>query len=486
MFKDISSSIFSYESRDFVPAMLQVILASLTVSMIGMCLTSCKKIVRIDPPVDSITTEGAFSNEATANAAVAGIYSKLINSDVVLKFGSGGTTLFAGLSADELSAVGLPNPRDPLSQFYTNELLPNNDDINQIWTSAYFAIYQANSSIEGLTNSNAISSSIKTGLIGECKFLRAFSLFYLTNLFGDIPLPLSSDWINTYLLRKSSKSEIYQQVINDLKDAQEMLPEDYGTSNRERIRANKYAATALLARVYLYQKDWQNAENQATIVIKNASTYSLVADLNKVFLKNSTEAILQFQPNANIDPFAVTEQFYVNVRSFYLTDSILNAFESSDKRKSAWIKKDSTTFPGIKFSYPAKYKVSYGNPGSITEYYMVLRLAEQYLIRAEARVYLGNPAGAVSDLNAIRNRAGLAAYSGGTNQEALLTTILHERQVELFAEWGHRWLDLIRTERANAVLASLKGASWQSTDQLYPIPQLEILNNPNLTQNLGY
>ncbi len=119
---------------------------------------------------------------------------------------------------------------------------------------------------------------------------------------------------------------------------------------------------------------------------------------------------------------------------------------------------------------------------------MVLRLAEQYLIRAEARAETGDLTGALDDLNVIRSRAGLANSTAST-QEEILAAILHERQTELFTEWGHRWLDLKRTGNVDDVMptvAAEKGGSWETTDQFYPVPLSEIDRNPNLTQTPGY
>ena len=119
---------------------------------------------------------------------------------------------------------------------------------------------------------------------------------------------------------------------------------------------------------------------------------------------------------------------------------------------------------------------------------MVLRLPEQYLIRAEARIHQGNLNGAMADINVIRKRAGLELLSSNTvdiKADALMNIVLEERRKEFFTEWGHRWLDLKRTRRSEAIL-SPGNPSWENTDVLYPIPQQERIKNSNLSQNPGY
>jgi hypothetical protein len=119
---------------------------------------------------------------------------------------------------------------------------------------------------------------------------------------------------------------------------------------------------------------------------------------------------------------------------------------------------------------------------------MVLRLAEQYLIRSEARAMKNNFAGAIEDLDVLRVRAGLPMLSANNedlSKEELLNTILEERRKELFTEWGHRWLDLKRTNKAENFL-SILSEEWNNTDIFYPVPAQERMKNPNLTQNPGY
>jgi hypothetical protein len=337
---------------------------------------------------------------------------------------------------------------------------------------------------------------LKARLNGEAKFLRAFLHFYLVNLYGDVPLVLTSSFETNSLIRRAPVADVYKQIVADLTDAQHLLPDDYSAGKSERIRANAGAATAMLARVYLYTGKWDSAEAQATAVINNAGIYSLVTDLDSTFLKNNSEAIWQLQAsfNGHIATSATTEGFIFNPYdqysspNFYLTAQLLNAFEPNDLRRSHWV--DSTDFNDgtniIRYFYPYKYKVRKTTADNVSEYSTILRLAEQYLIRAEARAEQNTGlAGAISDLNLIRSRAGLPQLPNSLNQTEVLDAVAQERRIEFFAEYAHRWFDLKRTGRADAVLAPIKPA-WKPTAVLYPVPYSELQTNPNLVQNPGY
>jgi len=498
------------------------IFTTLVIVWMAVAASGCKKLVEVPAPNTSITLSEVFTSNAHANSAMAGLYSKMMSNSGSLTFSNGAISIYAGLSSDELlNFSGTTNLMD--YQFYTNQLTSANGPVaSYLWTPAYSVVYGANACIEGLTAAapDALDDSIRNELTGEAKFIRAFCYFYLTNLFGDVPIVLSTDFNKTSLLAKSPQADVYKQIISDLKDAQSLLPKDFSVGKGERIRANYWAATALLARVYLYQKDWADAEAQASAVIGN-SLFSLPT-LANAFLKNSSESILQFQENATVLPYNTTWEAYEFVPTFRyttydpitqaslinpflfpsyaaflvapycLTNSFMTNFETGDKRRSTWT--DSTATPStapynsVPYYFAFKYtlKVSTLN-GAITQYYTVLRLAEQYLIRAEARAQQGtNLTGAASDLNAVRTRAGLANTSASTSTD-LLTAVAHERQVELFAEWGHRWLDLKRTGQASSVLSALSYKKpWSDNWLLYPIPVLDITDDPNLIQNTGY
>lgn len=177
----------------------------------------------------------------------------------------------------------------------------------------------------------------------------------------------------------------------------------------------------------------------------------------------------------------------INPPNAALRISLVSSFQNNDQRRINWIGAR-TTATGT-YYYPNKYKLTAATP--ISEYSMILRLGEQYLIRAEARAHQpGKVTGAnsaESDLNFIRNRAGISNTTA-SNEVTMLAAIEQERRFELFTELGHRWFDLKRTNRANTVLALLKGVDWNTTDQLYPIPQEQIMNDPAMAnqQNPGY
>ena len=391
--------------------------------------------------------------------------------------------------------------------YYTNSLFTSNTGSpgTEYWNSAYRFIYICNEAIEGLSASTSLTPAVQQQLLGEAKFTRAFLYFYLVNLYGSVPLATSSDYEVNARLSRSPVDTVYQQIVKDLNDAQGLLADNYmgpdvKTLTPERVRPNKWAAMALLARVYLFKGDYPNAEAQATAVINHSSVYGLTT-LDSVFLKNSREAIWQLQPiftgwntedaKVFIIPASGPSYGYLG-HPVYLSSDLLNSFEPGDQRSvpGNWI--DSVSYAVSQTErdtvyFPYKYKsATFGSP--VTEYLMVLRLGEQYLIRAEARAHLGE-ATAVDDLNAIRNRAGLPNYTGLTDQASLLAAILHERRVELFSEWGHRWLDLKRTNTVDAVMTAAcaaKGGTWQSYQQWYPILASDIEKDQNLVQNTGY
>ncbi|NRF41125.1 RagB/SusD family nutrient uptake outer membrane protein [Pedobacter foliorum] len=448
------------------------------ISGVIICLqSSCKKFLDIDAPKDSLSAAQIFKNDEVATSAVTGIYSGMANSG----YASGGNasiTSVCGLSSDEFE-----NYNSSLVEFYENELHPQNTSIGSLYALPYTHIYTVNAILEGLSASKGISATVRSQLEGEAHFVRAFCYFYLVNLFGPVPLQLNSDYRESRNNPRAPEAAVYQQIIADLETAERLLTDTYVSG--ERVRPNRAAAEALLARTYLYMKDWQNAEKYASLVISKSNIYDLVG-LDEVFIKNSKEIIWSIFPSANTNSqegnlfILQGTPDYVSLRTSFAS----TAFEPDDKRKTAWV--GNYTDQTGSYDFPYKYKVK--SSTTISEYSVVFRLAEQYLIRAEARARQNKLTESATDLDQIRHRAGLLPIKNthsDINQIQLLTAIQHERQTELFAEWGHRWFDLKRSGLSTAILSPLK-AGWKSTDILYPIPTDEISRNHQINQNEGY
>ncbi|WP_442587247.1 RagB/SusD family nutrient uptake outer membrane protein [Pedobacter sp. AW31-3R] len=450
-------------------------------------LSGCKKLLDIDPPQNERPSVVVFGSPETAKAALSGAYSGLSGTQTY----SVNLTLVNALAADEIRALAssarynalVNNTYEPITSSFTSE----------IWTDSYVSIYRFNSIIAGLTNNTAVEQHISRQIIAESKAMRAYCYLQLAGLFGDVPLVLSTNVQETSLQPRISVDAVYAQIIKDLTEAKTGLGEAYVSNGAVagRMQVNRSAAAALLARAYLTTGNWQEAVNNASEVISNTSLYELLPkeQLDKIFLANSREAILQLgsaltESTAYTNEGAefVSNQFTSSLQ-FTLTAGLLASFELRDLRRSAWVR--DVTLNGVTAAEPYKYqnydRESATSSGRV-ELPTVLRLAEMYLIRAEANAALGNTVQSIDDVNIIRKRAGLENLTAGAN---LQQAIEKERRVELFCERGDRWLTLKRTGRADAVLGALK-PTWQSFAQLFPIPQTAIDSNPNLIQNQGY
>jgi starch-binding outer membrane protein, SusD/RagB family len=467
----------------------------LSITLLAMMLTGCSKLVEVDPPVTSINSSLVYQNDATAIAAVNNLY--VIMSQQGIGSGITSLSLYASLSADDLSVYsGAGDPT--LSAYYENSLRAGLSGGPEIWNNIYSSlIYTINSALEGIGPTNKLTEKVKNQLLGELMFMRGFCYFNLVNLYGDVPLVLTTDYKKNSLISRTDKNLVYAQIISDLKEAALLLSGDYlnGTllnSSEERIAPNKWAAKALLARCYLYTGNWEGAEDESSQVIGNKMLYDTVS-LNKVFLVNSMESIWQLQSvSSSVTNTSDAYLFILPVNGpdnlfnkVYLNNFLVNAFENGDGRLQNWIR--FVNVEGVKYYYPYKYKINEIGV-EVSERTMILRLAEQYLIRSEARARQNKFTDAYTDLNIIRHRAGLTPLPDGNDLELILDQIIHERQTELFTEYGHRWYDLKRLNVANKILSTEKGDSWQDSDQLYPIPLTELLKNPALAgyQNPGY
>jgi starch-binding outer membrane protein, SusD/RagB family len=464
------------------------------VGSLSMGLVSCSKFVQVSPPTTEIVGATVYSTNSTAASAVTAIYLSMDGYNTAGGSVGGGTygiSALLGLSADEFTLY--PTTDQILNPVYANNILSKT--AVPMWGDLYNLIYQANSAIEGISSSSGVTASMKQQLIGESEVVRAFCNFYLVNIYGNVPNVVSTDYKVNETIGQSSPAQVYQQIVSDLLDSQGLLSDNFlapdGSTTTERVRPNRGAATALLARVYLYEQKWDSAEAEATAVINN-SNYILVTSLDSAFLSNNTEAIWQLEiPNNGFnthDGSAFLLSDFGGPSSSYpfcLSDSLVYGFEPNDLRRITWV--DSIVVNAATYYFPFKYELNYtGMPPQ--EYPVLFRLAEQYLIRAEARAQQSNLGGAADDLNVIRTRAGLPNTTA-VSQQDLLDAIYRERRFELFTEYGHRWLDLIRSGNVNSLMGVVtpqKGGNWLTTDQLYPIPLTEIQGDPKLNQNPGY
>ncbi|MFX1705866.1 RagB/SusD family nutrient uptake outer membrane protein [Chitinophaga sp. CC14] len=436
---------------------------------------SCNKFVDVALPNSQISTAAAFADDEKANSSMRGVYASTQNVWGSGPF-SGTLSSCLGIASDELKCVTY---NDDNQAFVDNNLTASSSGVNTIWAGLYNMLYQVNVLLENVAAAPGVSAPVKRQLLGEGHFLRAYCYFYLVNSFGDVPMPVTSDYRTNALLARMPVDKVYDLILSDLAYAQENAGTVF-TEAGKRIRANKWTATALLARVQLYRKNWAEAEKQATAVIA-AGPYA-IDSLKNVFLLTSQEAIFQFA-NAGTNNYTMEGSRMTGSLTnpvFRFTTWLAGSFEAGDLRLSAWTLKASN-------GDTAYYKYKALNNGS-NEAVVMFRLAEQYLIRAEARAQQNKLADAIADIDVIRKRAGiplLADVNPGIAKEALLQMIYKERMTELFGEQGHRWFDVKRTGQADA-LYPIRKTRWRKEAILLPIPLGDRQKNPNLTQNEGY
>ncbi|MBF4473064.1 RagB/SusD family nutrient uptake outer membrane protein [Flavobacterium sp. HJJ] len=438
----------------------------------------CDNFVDVAIPDSQLTGNVVFEDTNTASAALADVYAKLRDSGM-LTGSSTGSASSLGLYADELYYYGASNENSLF--VFNNTLLANTAAVSQLWNESYQIIYCANAVIAGCQNAVALSAADKKQFIGEALFVRALMHFYLTNLYGAVPYVTAPDYEVNSTVERMPAAKVYDSVIDDLDQAAAVLPENYLSADR--VRPNHYTAIALLARVYLYKGDWAASSNAASAVL-NSPIYVWENNIDKTFLKECKATIWQFMPKTagnNTDEGALFIFKSVPPSFAGLRPELFQSFANNDLRKTHWI--GAVTDGKNTWYHAYKYKQK-STTGTSVEYSIIFRLAEQYLIRAEARARQGDLIGAKEDLNVIRNTAGLPNTTAITADE-IAAAVIQERRFELFTEYGHRFFDLKRNGLLDTVLPAVK-PGWNSTDGVWPIPEKELLANPKLTQNPGY
>lgn len=458
---------------------LKFIIMAICILMALLSMYSCDDFVEVDIPNSQLTAKAVFEEKSTANAAMTDIYSK-IRDGGLLTGTAVGLSHVLGNYTDELDYYG--SSQNEITEFYKNSLIATNSNVKRLWNLSYSQIYAANAIIEGVESSVNLSANERAQLKGEALFVRALIHFYLANIFGDIPYISTTAFEQNRLAAKVPVSKLYVSIKADLEEAVQLVPENY--LSVDRTRPNKFTVYALLARVNLYAGLWNEASDEATLLINNTSLFYTVQDLDKIFLKESKSTIWQLAPKSSTGNALESGTFNFIIGPppiSALSSDLMSVFTAGDQRKAHWTK--AVSKDGATWYHPYKYK--YTNATSSFEYSIIFRLSEMYLIRAEARVHLGDLSGSKEDLNVIRSIAGLENTVALT-QDEILDAILQERRLELFTEYGHRFFDLKRFNKIHPVLSAIK-PGWDAHDALLPIPEAELNLNPNLRpQNQGY
>lgn len=436
-----------------------------------LLLNSCSDILDLNPQ-QSVSDASAVVDKKSAEAALAGAYDKLQSGSYY------GSEFVAAsyLSGDNVVWSGSLNY---YRAFNNHTYQSDNTTINSVWYAIYATLRAANQVIDktNALSTNAITDTDKNRIVGEAYFIRALSLFDLGRTYGNIPIitkgtVTAKDFDG---VKQSTKAQVYAQVITDLETALSLLPE---TVNR--ARATKNTARALLARVYLYTENWEKAEEYSSLLIANNTDYQLVDYPSFFQNKQTKESIFELQyttsdKNSHYNYWLTSAKG--GRREWAPTESIvtlLNDPTIGGTRKA--LVKDESTATNPKFYVGYLYWRTTGDDPAY-----ILRISEQYLIRAEARAKKATPdlIGALSDLNAVRTRATVAALSG-LNQADIILAIENERRVEFPFE-PHRWFDLVRTSRAGDVLGVTDTRKW-----IFPIPYNDLQADKDLVQNPSY
>lgn len=430
-------------------------------------LTRCSSFLEVDPKT-SISGEGIINDETSANAAINGVY------DALRSYYSVDYQSIAYLSGDNVQWTG---SQSQVQEFINNEVNPENSTISSAWSGIYRTINRANNVIKALHDyeGEGISVAIKNNILGQAYAIRGIAYFDLVRVWGGVPLitePTEKVGDNGGIER-STVEQTYQQVINDLNLAEDLLP-----SATDRFAFTKKTVWALKARYHLYQKNWEEARDYAKLLIDDQSNYELIAPYYSFFKNNVTgtrESVFELFYSANeANPHRSQWQPQTNggTRQWAPSDELIALLTDSVTAgsRSQLIAKDNQNR-----WYGDLY---YRSTGADPTY--VIRIAELYLIRAEANAELEEYNLAVDDLNKIRERALLDDKSYTTNKADLLLWIEDERRLE-FAFEAHRWFDLVRTERAQQVLGIT-----ETFRLLLPIPYSQILADPALKQNPNY
>ncbi|QIP12333.1 RagB/SusD family nutrient uptake outer membrane protein [Spirosoma aureum] len=497
---------------------------------IALLAVSCQKSF-LDVPVQGQATTATDPNLAVN--LVTGVYNSLYNSEA---FGGAGGDVHGisfiaatNIISDDADKGSTATDQPPLADIDNFTTTPTNNFVAALWNGYYSGISRANQALAALATSS-IDAKTKNQLIGEVRFIRGYYYFNLVRFFGKVPkvirVPKDAQDANTdpAFQTRAPVDTIYNVITQDLQFALANLPLKAQAAVGH---ANKGAAQALLAKTYLYRKNWQQVQALTQDVI-NSGQYALVPDYTTIWRyvgNNNAESIFETQSgtfnNGDIavggyctwqGPRVGGKGGWTDLGFGFDTPSqdLVNAYEAGDKRKASTIiavdnsGKHVGTVLYDGFRIPSSDSVqnlfynykAYASENKNVEPYLgnrdkkqknvrLLRYADVLLMNAEAANELGQTAAAVTYLNMIRTRAGLPATKAAS-QADVRTAIWKERRLELAMEHD-RFFDLVRTGRAAQVMQAAGKNFVAGKNELLPIPSLQIqLSSGQLDQNPGY
>ncbi len=477
------------------------------VMVVALMSFSCRESFFNELPTDQLTEEVFFKNSNDIEMMLNDGYANLRN--VYRNFYAIGD-----VASDNAYNQKFNNNYNNITLNESN-VIADNGVLDGLWTGSYQTISRTNlvlDNIEGVK----MNENLKKRYVGEAKFIRSLVYFNLIRIFGDVPLVLKDMKTpeETFNYGREPVTKIYEQIIADLKEAEQWLPTAY-SKNSDIGRATSLAAKCLLGDIYLTTKKYSDASTKFSEVI-NSSQFILLpayADVFDAAKSNNKEVIFAIQYASGFDPsqgnpWAVDAFPNENIGkgvvklgsgSFLMTEDLNKAFEEVDQRK---LMNNYEYLTGFKrrYVFTRKYydksntvKVDAGND------WIVYRYADILLMNAEAQNELIKPNIALNYLKEVRNRAGLSTSETlGSSQSAMRLALEKERRVELNCE-GKRWFDLLRTDRLITVMnAHFKdvtldndqigsSSSIENYELIFPLPKFQVDLNPDkLKQNTGY
>jgi len=473
---------------------MKKIFIPLTLATIAMLFNSCANEFIDVPTTENIAESDLltiYNNNEGAKSFVTAIYSNSLNWNAS-SFSWNGLTSISSDDADKGSDPGDSGTDKDKADALT--LDATSLSVQDVFEANYQGISKANIALLYLPKLDKADAALKTRLTAEAKFLRALMYFNLVRSYGGVPIvdrvPVPSSQEDTDMtLTRKTKEEVYAFIQTDLLAAIEGLPEKSAYAISDLGRASKGAARALLAKVYLYQKNWQGVKDQTALI----TGYNLVPNYATIWREvgeDSVESIFEIRgyggnPSQGVEGYMVSQGargtsgwgWGFNTPSANLA----NSYEAGDVRRDATIVfAGETMWDGRIVSplvsnprYNEKAYVSntaeaFNGDWETTKNIRVLRYAEVLLMQAEAANESGS-GDVTGPLNRVRNRAGLANTTA-TGQAGLRTAIRNERRHELAFEHD-RWFDLVRTGQAQAAMAADGKTFVVGKNELFPLPQ---------------